>query len=222
MASLRKWRVYHPALYFKQLNRRRGNAIMGIENLSHTIVPKSDQLNAEQLLGGSVVITVTNVSLAESIEQPLVINYQDDNGMPFKPCKTVRKILVFAWGEDGRQWIGKSMTLFCDSEVKYGGVKVGGIRVSHLSNIDKDLTVSLTATRGKKAAYTVMRLAAQQQQKQQTIPNKDYQQWALWAVDGGITTTESALQAALDNGLSLPTEQHKKAFLDAFNAELTK
>jgi len=32
-----------------------------ISNLSDTIVPKSDQLNADQLLGGSMTITVTDV-----------------------------------------------------------------------------------------------------------------------------------------------------------------
>ena len=32
-----------------------------VEDLRSTIVPKSDQLNAEQLLGTSMVITVTRV-----------------------------------------------------------------------------------------------------------------------------------------------------------------
>lgn len=129
-----------------------------VEDLRPTIVPKSDQLNAEQLLGTSMVITVTRVDVSTSPEQPVTIHYEGENGRPFKPCKTMRKLLVFAWGENGNHWAGRSMQLFCDPSVKFGGDEVGGIRISHLSHIDKPLKVSLTATRGKKTLYTVERL----------------------------------------------------------------
>lgn len=129
-----------------------------VEDLRPTIVPKSDQLNAEQLLGTSMVITVTRVDISTSPEQPVTIHYEGENGRPFKPCKTMRKLLVFAWGENGNHWAGRSMQLFCDPSVKFGGDEVGGIRISHLSHIDKALKVSLTATRGKKTLYTVEKL----------------------------------------------------------------
>ena len=105
-----------------------------VASLKDTIVPKSDQLNAEQLLSGSMTITVTEVKRGSSDEQPVILHYQGDNGRPYKPCKTMRKVLIFAWGDDGREWVGKTMTLYCDPEVKFGGVKVGGIRISHLSS----------------------------------------------------------------------------------------
>lgn len=129
-----------------------------VEDLRPTIVPKSDQLNAEQLLGTSMVITVTRVDVSTSPEQPVTVHYEGENGRPFKPCKTMRKLLVFAWGENGNHWAGRSMQLFCDPSVKFGGDEVGGIRISHLSHIDKALKISLTATRGKKTLYTVERL----------------------------------------------------------------
>lgn len=129
-----------------------------VEDLRPTIVPKSDQLNAEQLLGTSMVITVTSVDVSTSPEQPVTVHYEGENGRPFKPCKTMRKLLVFAWGENGHHWAGRSMQLFCDPSVKFGGDEVGGIRISHLSHIDKALKVSLTATRGKKTLYTVAKL----------------------------------------------------------------
>jgi hypothetical protein len=128
-----------------------------ISNLSGTIVPKSDQLNAEQLLSGSMTITVTDVTIGND-EQPTVIHYANDNGRPFKPSKTVRKILIFAWGEDGRSWIGRSMTLYNDQSVRFGGMTVGGIRISHLSHIDREISISLTATKGKKAQHTIHKL----------------------------------------------------------------
>jgi len=128
-----------------------------ISNLSGTIVPKSDQLNAEQLLSGPMTITVSDVRIGND-EQPIIIDYANDGGRPFKPSKTVRKILIFAWGEDGRAWIGRSMTLYNDQSVRFGGMTVGGIRISHLSHIDRDISISLTATKGKKAQHTIHKL----------------------------------------------------------------
>jgi hypothetical protein len=128
-----------------------------ISNLSDTIVPKSDQLNSEQLLSGPMTITVTGVKRGDG-EQPIVVHYLGENGRPYKPCKTMRKVLIFAWGEDGAKWIGRAMTLYNDVSVKWAGVAVGGIRISHLSHIDKDIQMSLTATRGKKDPVFIRKL----------------------------------------------------------------
>ena len=140
-----------------------------ISNLSDTIVPKSDQLNADQLLGGSMTITVTDVRRGQSDDQPVIVHYQGDEGRPYKPCKTMRKVMIFAWGDDGHAWIGRSMTLYNDPEVKFGGVKVGGIRISHMSHIERDIALSLTSTKGKKQGYTVHKLDVQLRQKSATM-----------------------------------------------------
>ena len=129
-----------------------------VSDLRATIVPKSDQLNAEQLLAGPMTVTVTEVRVSESAEQPVIVHYENDGGRPFKPCKTMRKVLLMAWGENGHAWAGKSMTLYNDPAVKFGGTDVGGIRISHMTDIPKDIKVSLTATKGKKALYEVKRL----------------------------------------------------------------
>jgi len=130
-----------------------------VEDLRATIIPKSDQLNAEQLLGGPMTVTVTDVQIG-SEDQPVVVNYYGDEGRPFKPCKTMRKVLVHAWGAEGRAWTGRSMTLYNDPAVKFGGEEVGGIRISHMTDIERDIKVSLTTTRGKKAKYEVKRLVS--------------------------------------------------------------
>ena len=129
---------------------------MTLTDLSSTIIPRSDQKNSEELLAGPQTITVTKVSRGATEEQPLSIHYEGEDGRPYKPCKTMRKLLILAWGKDGTAWIGKSMTLYCDPKVQFGGSAVGGIRISHMSHIDaKGLTANLTATRGKKATHTV-------------------------------------------------------------------
>lgn len=131
-----------------------------VEDLSPTIIPKSDQLNSEQLLGGPITVTITSVQVSESAEQPVVIHYQGENGRPYKPSKTQRKLLLFAWGTNGNDWIGRSMTLYNDPTIKFGGAAVGGIRISHMSDLPKDISVSLTATKGKKELHRVLRLVA--------------------------------------------------------------
>lgn len=129
-----------------------------VADLRGTIIPKSDQLNADQLLGGPMTITVSEVRVSDG-EQPVTVRYEGDGGRPFKPCKTMRKVLIHAWGPDGRAWKGRSMTLYNDETVKFGGEAVGGIRISHLSDIAKDVRVALTATKGKKALYEIKRMA---------------------------------------------------------------
>ncbi len=128
-------------------------------DIAPTLTPKSTQLNADDLLAGPITITVRGVSPGTP-EQPVVVRFEGDDGRPFLPCKTMRRLLAHAWGTDGHAWIGRSMTLYHDPSVVFGGIKVGGIRISHLSHIDHDLEVALTVTKGKKALYRVRPLAA--------------------------------------------------------------
>lgn len=126
-------------------------------SLRDTIIPKSDQLNADSLLAGPITVTVTDVRRGTS-EQPIDILITGGH-QPWKPCKSMRRILISAWGENGKAWIGKSMTLYCEPSVKFGGVAVGGIRVSALSHIESDLAISLTTTRGKRTPHLIKKLS---------------------------------------------------------------
>jgi hypothetical protein len=164
-----------------------------ISDLRSTIVPKSDQLNADQLIAGPMTIRVSAVKAGGTEEQPITIHYENDGGRPYKPCKTMRKLLVFAWGADGRDWVGRGMTLYNDPSVKFGGAEVGGIRISHLSHIDREIRVSLTSTKGKKALHSVKPLS--------TAPESTDKQAAMLA---------EFEQIAREYGL--------QAFIDAWNA----
>jgi hypothetical protein len=128
-------------------------------NLRDTITPKSDQLNADDLIGISRTITVTAVRRAAA-EQPVAINFEGDNGKPYLPCKSMRRVLIQAWGDNGAAWVGRSMTLYRDDDVKFGGVRVGGIRISHLSHIERDMNLSLSVAKAKRAPYAVAVLRA--------------------------------------------------------------
>ena len=161
-------------------------------NLRDTIVPKSNQLNADDLLAAPITITVTAVRRGEA-EQPICINYEGDNGRPYLPCKSMRRVLIHAWGDDGRQWVGKAMTLYTDPEVKFGGVKVGGIRISHLSDLDRTLDISLTATRGKRTPYRVSPLV---KAAPVSYPDEKFQAELpkmLKAIESGKSTVEKII-----------------------------
>ena len=127
-------------------------------NVGATIAPKSDQLNADDLIAGPITVRIVSVTHGNS-ESPIRVNIE--GRMPYYPCKSMRRVLVAAWGEDGAPYAGRYMTLYRDPEVKYGGIKVGGIRISHLSDIGADMYMALTVTRGKRAEYTVQRLNIQ-------------------------------------------------------------
>ena len=125
-------------------------------DLTDTIAPRSDQLNAEDLLSGPRTVTITDVHQGASTEQPVdIVTAEFGTGRPWKPSKTVRRILVAAWGPEASAYVGRRATIYRDPDVKFGGMAVGGIRVSHLSHIDQPLTVALTVTRGKRAPFVV-------------------------------------------------------------------
>lgn len=131
-------------------------------DMSKTIIPKSDQLNADDLIGGPRTITVTGVRGTDTAEQPVAVNFQGDDGKPYKPCKSMRRVMVHVWGPDAKAYVGRSMTLYCDPAVQFGGMKVGGIRISHMSHMNGPMTMALTATRAKRAPFTVQPLVVEQ------------------------------------------------------------
>lgn len=126
-----------------------------MSDMMATVVPKSDQMSADDLLTGPRTITITRVVVDGSMEQPVSIFYEGDDGRPYKACKSMRRILIRAWGPDASKYPSQSMTLYCDPTVKFGGMAVGGIRISAMTGINEPFTMALTATKAKKALFTV-------------------------------------------------------------------
>lgn len=122
-------------------------------DLTESIAPRSDQMNAEDLLTGPRTFTIKEVR-AGSAEQPFDFHFVEFE-RPFRPSKTVRRIMVAGWGKDASTYAGRRLTLYRDPAVKFGGMAVGGIRVSHMSHIDRPLSLALTETRGKRAVHVV-------------------------------------------------------------------
>jgi hypothetical protein len=155
-------------------------------DISQTVAPKSDQLNADDLIGGPRTITVTRVSKMSEPDQPIAIYFEGDGGKPYKPGKSMRRVLLRIWGADGAAYAGRRMTLYRDDAVQFGGVAVGGIRISHMSGIPSAVTMALTATKARRVPFTVKPLAEdrgtgskpaahaeRQPERQQQVSNRD-------------------------------------------------
>jgi len=119
-----------------------------------TIIPKSDQINFDDLIGGSMEITITKIKLG-SADQPVNISFEGDDKRVYRPCKSMRRVMIAVWGADGEKYIGRTIRLYGDKTVKWAGGEVGGIRISHMSDMDKPLNIMLTETRGKRKPYKV-------------------------------------------------------------------
>ena len=132
-----------------------------MSDMSAVIVPKSDQLNADDLIAGPITIKITGVTIKGGTEQPIAISFEGDNGKPYKACKSMCRIMVAAWGPDSKRYAGRSMTLYRDPTVKWAGMEVGGIRISHMSDIEAPLTMALTQTRANRKPFTVKPLTKQ-------------------------------------------------------------
>lgn len=119
-----------------------------------TIEKKTDQLNFEDFLGGVTrIVTIAGVK-AGTKEQQYDIAIEGDQRV-WRPAVTVLKLLVAAWGDDATAWVGRRAELYGDPTIMFGRDRVGGIRVSRVSHIDKPVTATLTETRGKRKSHTL-------------------------------------------------------------------
>ena len=153
-------RVFSPSLIkvSRSATSRSGNSRRCDMDMTETVVPKSDQLNADDLMSGPRTFTVAEVRIREG-EQPVAVKLAEfPDARPFYPCKSMRRVMIMGWGADANKYAGRRLTLYRDPAVRFGGLDVGGIRISHMSHLDKPLTVALTVTRGKRAPYKVQPL----------------------------------------------------------------
>jgi hypothetical protein len=125
-------------------------------DMSETIAPKSDQLDAVDLLGGDRTFTIERIS-RNNDEQPFNFHLAEFP-RPWRPNLSMRRVLMACWGKDAATYVGRRVTLYCDPDVEFGGAAVGGTRIRALSHIDKPKQVPLLVKRGKSKVYVVQPL----------------------------------------------------------------
>lgn len=123
-------------------------------DISKSTEPKSDQQNFEDYRFGPKTVTVAGVKKG-NVEQPVHIELVEFPGRPYKPSKSMRRVLVAAWGPEASTYTGRRITLYGDPTIKFGGQAVGGIRIAALSHIDQPLQIALSVSRAKREPFTV-------------------------------------------------------------------
>jgi hypothetical protein len=131
-------------------------------DMSQVIIPRSDQWNADDFIAGPQTFTITEVRISPGSEQPVSIVLEGTDKF-YRPCKSMSRVLVQAWGPDAKAYIGRSLTLYRDPTVKWAGMEIGGIRISHMSHIDGAKNMMLTATKGSRKPFKVLPLVMQRQ-----------------------------------------------------------
>lgn len=122
-------------------------------DITETLAPNSDQLDAIELVAGPRIFTIESVSKGNA-EQPVNVNFSDFP-RAWRPSKGMRRVLAACWGADASQWAGRRVELFFDPDVTFGKDKPGGTRIRALSHIDKAKRIPLLVSRGKSAIFTV-------------------------------------------------------------------
>lgn len=125
--------------------------------LAKALEPKSDQLNADDLITGPITVRIRKVEVKGDGDQRILVFYDGDNNKPWKPGKSMGRVLRQAWGAP-QNWIGKWLTLYRDPKVKWAGKEEGGIRISHMSDIKEKQTYMLTVTKGNRQPFNVLPL----------------------------------------------------------------
>lgn len=127
-----------------------------MSDMTLTTAPKVDQLTFDHFSGGiERTIRITSVDLTPGVDQPCVVHYEGENGLPYKPGLSMRRVMVHVWGKETSSYVGQSLKLYGDPKVKFGGMELGGVRISHMTGIQKPVTMALTLTKANKKPFTV-------------------------------------------------------------------
>lgn len=124
-----------------------------MSDISETLAPNSDQLDAVDLASGPRAFIVEAVKVTGG-DQPVSIKLKDFPRV-YRPSKNMRRVLGACWGNDSSTWAGRAMLLYCDDKVRFGGKTVGGIRIRSLTHIDGPKNIPIIPTRGQSELWPV-------------------------------------------------------------------
>jgi len=130
-------------------------------DISKALQAKSDQLNADDLIGREMHVKITGVNYDEDRKQQKLWIYYDqdpEQKKPWKPCKSMLRILAYIWTTDAEKYVGRELLLYRDESVKYAGEEVGGIRVKAASHISSAQTIRVALTKHSKKAHYIDKL----------------------------------------------------------------
>jgi hypothetical protein len=144
-------------------------------DITDALAPTSDQLDAIELVNPRTFTIGAGSALGKRDGKTVAEIRLSDFPRVWRPSKGMLDVLAACWGTDAKQWVGRRVTVYNDPAVMFGKDKVGGIRISHLSHIDKARTVTIRASgAGRKQLWRVELLVeAAPARTEATNPNGD-------------------------------------------------
>lgn len=125
-------------------------------DITDALAPTSDQLDAVELVNPRTFTIDTGSALGKREGKTVAEIRLCDFPRVWRPSKGMLDVLADCWGTDAKQWVGRRVTVYNDREVMFGRDKTGGVRISHLSHIDKARNVLIRASgAGKKQSWHV-------------------------------------------------------------------
>lgn len=114
-------------------------------DITDALAPKSDQLDAIELITPRTFTIDTGSKLGRRDDDgATVVDVRlVDFPRVWRPSKGMLDVIVTIWGTNAKEWAGHQVTLYNDPEVTFGKDKVGGVRISAMSGIDKTTTVQV-------------------------------------------------------------------------------
>lgn len=190
-------------------------------DMSQFTAPKSDQINSDDFIAGPRTITITKVTANEgNREQPINVFFEGDEEKPYRPCLSMRRAMMAIWGVYTDVYVGRSMTLYRDPEVTWGGMAVGGIRISNMSHMDGPMTLALTATKKARKPYKVLPLVIEQKAPEPAEPDKATTAANALAARFAAVVTAQDYYSILDDEKTAPQMQWLKEKRPALFADV--
>lgn len=122
-------------------------------DMTESIQARSDQINADDLISGPMTVTIKEV-VGGKAEAPFDFLLEETD-RAYRPNKTMRRVIAAGWGKETDAYPGRRLTIYREPTIVFGGKTVGGIRISHMSHIDKQVDVMAQVTRGKREKFIV-------------------------------------------------------------------
>lgn len=186
------------------------------KQLEEAMQPKSDQLNADDLIIGAKTVTINGIDFVKEETLKMRI-FTDELPRPYKPCKGMMRVMVAVWGSDEAAWIGKRMVLYNDPKVKFGGAEVGGIRISHMSDLESEkVLMNLTVSKNRRAEHIVYRLDTTPQPYPDDKFARLLPEWEK-AINAGKMTTGDVLSRL--RAVAIVSDEQQQAILSINNNE---
>lgn len=126
-------------------------------DITQALAPASDQIDAVELVEPRTFTIDTGSRLGKRDGKTVAEIRLVEVDRVWRPSKGMLDVLAACWGTKADQWVGRRVTVYNDPDVMFGKEKVGGVRISHLSDIDaaRDVQIRGAGATGRKRSWHV-------------------------------------------------------------------